>query len=72
MGGSVHLIHIGDRDERLRAIDLFLDVPETWMSFPGNVLGVTGKHIDALQKANPPVKYEAAKKEHLNGKKTPV
>lgn len=72
MGGTVHLIHIGDTPERLRAIGLFMEVPENWVSFPGNVLGVTGKHIEALQKANPPVKYETAKKEHLNGQKTPV
>ena len=72
MGGTVHLIHIGDTEERKRAIEVFLDVPETWARFPGNILGVTGKHLEALQKANPPVQYEPAKKEHLNGQKTPV
>ena len=72
LGGSIHLIHIGDVEERKRAIELFLEVPESWMSFPGHVLGITGKHLDALQKANPPVKFETAKKEHLNGQKTPI
>ena len=58
MNSSVHLIHIGDREDRKRAIEAFLDVPETWASFPGNVLGVTAKHIEALQRLNPPVKFE--------------
>jgi hypothetical protein len=69
---SVHLIHIGDREERKRAIEAFLDVPETWTSFPGNVLGVTGKHIAALRKLNPPVKFEPAQKAHLNGQNPTV
>jgi len=47
-------------------------VPETWTSFPGNVLGVTGKHLQALQHAEPPIKYEPAKKAHLNGQKPPL
>ena len=72
MTGSVHLIHIGDPEERKRAIELFLDVPETWTRFPGSVLGVTGKHLEALQDASPPVLYEPAKKAHLNGQESPV
>jgi hypothetical protein len=65
MTGSVHLIYIGDRDERKRAIEAFLDVPETWTGFPGNVLGVTEKHLDALPRASPPSKFEPAKEAHL-------
>jgi len=72
MNGSIHLIHIGDREERKRAIQAFLDVPETWTSFPGNILGITGKHLDALQNATPPIIFESAKKAHLNGQGTPV
>jgi hypothetical protein len=72
MGGTVHLIHIGDREERKRAIEAFLDVPETWASFPGNVLGVTGKHLEVLKNAVPPIKFEPAKKAHLNGQHAPV
>ena len=72
MGGTVHLIHIGDREDRKRAIELFLEVPETWASFPGNVWGITGKHLNALGQANPPIRFEPAKKAHLNGQKTPV
>ncbi len=71
MNGSIHLIHIGDREERKRAIEVFLDVPETWTSFPGNVLGITGKHLDAMRKANPPIQFEIAKKAHLNGQNSP-
>ena len=69
MNSSVHLIHIGDREDRKRAVEAFLDVPETWASFPGDVLGVTAKHIEALQRLNPPVNFEGAQKTHVNGQK---
>ncbi len=72
MPASIQLIHIGDAEERKRAIQVFLDVPETWTSFPGNVLGVSGKHLEALQQAKPPIKYEPARKAHVNGQKSPV
>src|SRR5688500_12633847 len=69
---NVQLIHIDDREDRKRAIRAFLDVPESWASFPGNVLGVTSKHIEAMQRLVPPVKFESAKKAHLNGQKPTV
>lgn len=72
MTNSVHLIHIGDQKEMRRAIEVFLEVPDSWMSFPGNVLGISGKHLEALQRAMPPVKYEPAKRAHLNGQKSPI
>ena len=72
MNSSVHLIHIGDREDRKRALGAFLDVSETWASFPGNVLGVTAKHIEALQRLDPPVRFEPARKAHLNGQKSSV
>ncbi len=52
--GSVHLIHIRDKDARKRAIEAFLNVRETWLSFPGNLLGVSSDHIEALKKAQIP------------------
>ena len=72
MGGSVHIIHIGDRKEMERAIEAFLDVRESWLSFPGNVLGITGTHLDALRHANPPVQFETAQRAHLNGQNSPL
>jgi len=72
MGGSVHLIHIGDLEERKRAIMALIEVREAWLSFPGNVLGVTGKHLEALRQANPPIRFETAKKAHLNGQSAPI
>jgi hypothetical protein len=72
MGGSVHLIHIGDVEDMKRAIEVFIGVPEAWTSFPGNVLGITGKHLDALRRVTPPIKFETAQKAHLNGQKSPV
>jgi hypothetical protein len=72
MNGSIHLIHIGDSEARKRALQVFLDVPETYTRFPGNILGITGKHLAALQNATPPIKFETAKKAHLNGQSSPV
>jgi hypothetical protein len=70
---NVHLIHIGDREERVRAMGAFLEVPESWVSLPGNVLGVTDKHIEALRQLNPPVPFETATKAHvLNGQNSTV
>ena len=69
---SIHLIYIGDKAERERAMQAFLSVPESWTRFPGNILGVTEKHVNALTQAVPPIKYEAAKKAHVNGKNSPI
>jgi hypothetical protein len=73
MSVTVHLIHIGDREERKRAMRAFVDVPENWVSLPGNILGVTSKHLDALRGLNPPVQFETATKAHaLNGQNSTV
>jgi hypothetical protein len=72
MRDSVHLIHIGDLEERKRAIIALIDVREAWLSFPGDVFGITGRHLEALRQANPPIQFETAKKAHLNGQNAPV
>jgi len=54
---GIHLIHIPDRNARGRAIWAFLDVREAWMSFRGNVLGVTTEHVQALEKKQIPFQY---------------
>jgi hypothetical protein len=58
--GSIHLIRIPDKDARVRAIQAFLDVHEMWMSFPGDLFGVSGEHLAALTKSSIP--FEDASK----------
>jgi hypothetical protein len=52
--GSIHLIRIPDKDARKRAIKAFLDIRDTWVSFPGNLLGVSSDHLEALKKSQIP------------------
>jgi hypothetical protein len=65
--GSIHLIRFKDRKARLRAIEAFLEVPETRVMFPESVLGVTDKHIQALQQAVPPINFEYVSQPPANG-----
>jgi len=53
----MHLIHFPDREERLRALDVFLDVPTTRLVLPGHRMVVTNEHIQALQRANIAFEY---------------
>lgn len=52
--GSIHLIRIPDKDARARAIQAFLDVREMWMSFPGELFGVSSEHVAALTRSKVP------------------
>ena len=72
MSVSIDLIHIGNRDDRKRAITAWLDVRGNYIRLPGDLFGVTGEHIRALEVADPPVTFTRATKEHANGQKTPV
>lgn len=62
---SIHLIRIPDREDRKRAIKAFMDVPFSWMSFPDNVLGITGEHLKALQSQSIP--FEETHRSARNG-----
>lgn len=66
---SIHLIRIPDREARKRAINAFLDVRESWMSFPGDLFGLSSAHVEALKTAKVP--FEEASASQRNGK-TPV
>lgn len=68
--GTIHIIHIPDREARKRAFKAFLDIRETWVRFPGNRLGVTNEHVRALEKENIPFDY--ASKPPRNGTPTPI
>jgi hypothetical protein len=50
----LHLIHIPDREARLRAIHVFLDVPAQRVRLPGNRMLVTSEHIKTLERENIP------------------
>jgi uncharacterized protein (DUF433 family) len=52
--GSIHLIHIPDREARIRAIKAFLDVREAWMCFPDNLFGLCSEHLAALTRSQIP------------------
>jgi hypothetical protein len=67
---SIHLIHIGDRKARERALEEFLKVREPWVSFPKNVLGVTTEHIEALR--NNSISFDYVSKTAPNGTSTSV
>lgn len=73
---SIHLIRFPDRESRLRAIEVFFAVRQTRVMFPGDVMGVTGEHITALEQAVPPVPFEyvsqTAPLVPLNGQPNPV
>jgi hypothetical protein len=53
----LHLIHIPDREARLRAIHVFLDVPAQRVRLPGNRMLVTSEHIKTLERENIPFEY---------------
>jgi hypothetical protein len=61
----MHLIHFPDRAERLRALDVFLDVPATRLLLPGHRMVVTNEHIKALERAN--IAFEYISQTQANG-----
>jgi hypothetical protein len=63
--GSIHLIKFADKETRIRAIGVFRHVDVTRVRFPGDVMGVTDEHIEALRKANVP--FQFVSKEPPNG-----
>jgi len=55
--GSIHLIRIADKEARKRAIAVFHGVQVTRVRLPGDIMGVTDEHIQALKKTNIPFQY---------------
>jgi hypothetical protein len=47
-----HVIDFPSKEDRLKAIEIFLDVPMSRMVLPGGNMVVTGAHIEALQREN--------------------
>jgi hypothetical protein len=54
---SLHSIRIANREDRKRAIMLFLDVSATRLVLPGHDMVVTDDHIVALERAGIPFEY---------------
>jgi hypothetical protein len=52
-----HLIRIREEKDRARAIAALLPVREARVTFPGNIMGVTGEHIEALKREKIPFEY---------------
>ena len=61
----MHLIRFPDRQERLRALDAFLDVPASRLVLPGHRMVVTNEHIEALERAN--IAFEYISQTQRNG-----
>lgn len=47
---SIHLIRILDRDVRKQAFRTLLELEEMWVRLPGNILGVSTKQAETLEK----------------------
>jgi hypothetical protein len=46
---DLYVIRIPDEKERVRAMGALLDVNEPWVSTVGNLYGLNGRHMKALQ-----------------------
>ncbi len=68
--GSIHLIRIPDKEARKQAIAVFREVSVTRVRLPGDIMGVTDEHIQALKKANIPFQYVS--KEPIHGQGSPT
>ena len=55
--GSIHLIHIQEEEDRVRAIAAFRRANMTRVRFPNNIYGVTDEHIAELKKDKIPFQY---------------
>jgi hypothetical protein len=49
---GIHLITFPNREERVKAVELFLDVPATRVVLPGGNMVVTNAHLQALERAS--------------------
>lgn len=68
--GSIHLIRFPDKETREHAIGVFHGVRVTRVRFPGDIMGVTDQHIQALKEARIPFQYVS--KEPSNGQNSPA
>ncbi len=64
------MIRFPRKEDRLRALEAFLEVREAYVVFADRVLGVTEEHVKALKQAVPPIDFEYVSKPPVDGKKT--
>ncbi len=70
---SIYLIRIAVREERVKAMKVFLMVGDQWVSMPGNVMGITKPMACALEKAGVLFEYlSKEREERKNGKNSAV
>ena len=67
--GRIHLITFPDQENRIKAVELFLDVPETRYVLAGGDMAVTNAHLEALDRAK--IAYVLLSKTRSNGNSTP-
>lgn len=65
--GSIHLIRIPQREDRIKAIRVWRQVNKTRVRLPDDVMGVEDEHVQALRRAGIP--FEFLSKEP-NGQRT--
>lgn len=63
--GGIHLIRFPDQEDRIKAVEVFLDVPVTRYVLPGGDMVVTKDHLDALDRAK--IAYVLISKTRPNG-----
>jgi len=65
----IHLIRFPIQEDRIKAVELFLDVPATRYVLPGGDMAVTTEHLDALDRAK--ISYLLLSKSRSNGNSAP-
>jgi hypothetical protein len=69
---SYRRIRIPNQAERLRAIDLFLEIPDTRYIYPGHVMDVTTEHLKALEREHIAFEYLNQANSHDSKGSAPV
>jgi len=62
--GSIHLIKIPDKKDRVRAIGALSEVQIAYVRRPDNIYGVADEHINALRKHDIPFQFISKEPAH--------
>jgi len=54
---SIHLIRIPDKESRIRALAIFGRIQKNRVRLPGDIMGVTGEHVQVLRDAQIPFEF---------------
>lgn len=62
--GSIHLVRLADVEARKRAFHALIATGESWVRLPGNVLGISTRQVEALQKEHVPFDWVSKAPSH--------